>query len=127
MKRDMELVRSLLLYFEEKPDDRVAEKVVIEGYDDLTIGYHLILLYEAGLIEGEREVSKSRRVIRVYPMRLTWAGHDFIAAARNESIWRKTKAKVASFAVDVPFAVLRELLIQAVRGQLGLTPGMDAL
>jgi hypothetical protein len=39
MKRDMDLIRKLLVYFEEKPDDRHVDQVRIEGYDDaLTIG-----------------------------------------------------------------------------------------
>jgi DNA-binding transcriptional ArsR family regulator len=116
VKRDMDLVRALLLYFEYKPDDRVADKVVIEGYDDLTIRYHLILLYEAGLIEGEREVSKSSsRVIRVYPMRLTWAGHDFLAAARNDTVWQKAKVKIAAKLGDAPLELLKEVLMQLGR------------
>ena len=79
MKRDMEVVRKLLLYFEDKPDDRAVDKVDIEGYDAKAIGYHLILLYEAGLIEGEPYVSKtSKRIIDVMPFRLTWEGHEFL-------------------------------------------------
>jgi Hypothetical protein (DUF2513) len=117
----MDLVRNLLLYLEEKPDDRVAESVDVGGHDALTVGYHLILLYEAGLIEGEPSVSStSKRVIRVLPMRLTWEGHDFLAAARNDTIWQKTKAKVISGAGDVPFTLLKELLIQTARSYVGL-------
>ena len=61
MKRDMELVRKLLLFLEEKPDH--------------TIGQHLVLLYEAGYIEGEPQVSKSsKRVISslAQPSHLGW-------------------------------------------------------
>lgn len=55
------------------------------------------------------------------------ATFEFLSAARNGSIWRKTKAKVASLAGDVPFAVLRDLLTQGIRGQLGVAPGSEAL
>jgi hypothetical protein len=48
VKRDMELVRKLLLFLEEKPDHVVLEKVELEGYDDSIIGDRLILLAEAG-------------------------------------------------------------------------------
>jgi Hypothetical protein (DUF2513) len=48
VKRDMELVRKLLLFLEEKPDHVVLEKVELEGYDDSIIGDRLILLVEAG-------------------------------------------------------------------------------
>jgi hypothetical protein len=121
MTRDIELVRKLLLYFEEKLDDRLEERVVIDGYDESAIAYHMILLYEAGLIEGEPSVSStSKRIIRVYPMRLTWEGHEFLAAARNDTVWQKTKAKITSGAGDVPYALLKELLLQTARAYIGL-------
>ena len=120
MKRDMEVVRKLLLYFEDKPDDRAVDKVDIEGYDAKAIGYHLILLYEAGLIEGEPYVSKtSKRIIDVMPFRLTWEGHEFLAAARNDTVWRKVLAKIASVAGDAPVAILKDLLVRALRAQMG--------
>lgn len=126
MKRDMELVRTLLVHFEEKPDDHLVKHVEIEGYDTRTIDYHLILLYEANLIEGEPSVSKSsKRVIRVYPMRLTWHGHEFLAAARNDSVWRKTMTKIASAIGDVPFTLLKDLLMQTARDNLGMGQGMN--
>jgi DNA-binding transcriptional ArsR family regulator len=97
VKRDMELVRKLLLFLEEKPDHVVLEKLKLEDYDDSTIGHHLVLLYEAGYIEGEPQVSKSsKRVILLWPNRLTWDGYEFLAAARNETVWKKVKAKLTS-------------------------------
>ena len=119
MKRDMELVRKLLLFLEEKPDHVVLEKVELEGYDDLTIGHHLVIMYEAGLIEGEPHVStSSRRVIKVWPNHLTWKGYDFLSAARDESVWKKVKAKLASGAGDIPIALPKELLLATLRAQL---------
>src|SRR2546426_3375461 len=116
----MELVRKLLLFLEEKPDHVVMERVELEGYDDIAIGHHLIVLYEAGYIEGEPQVSKSsKRIIVVWPNRLTWDGHEFLAAARDESVWKKVKAKFTSGAGDIPIALLKELLLTTLRAQLG--------
>jgi hypothetical protein len=71
-------------------------------------------MYEAGLIEGEREVTESsNRVIRVYPMRLTWAGHDFLAAGRNDTVWQKAKAKIVSKLGDAPVEIFKEVLMQS--------------
>lgn len=52
MKRDMELVRRILGYFEGKDDAKPVEDLAIEDYDASTVQYHMILLYEAGLIAG---------------------------------------------------------------------------
>jgi Hypothetical protein (DUF2513) len=128
MKRDMELVRKLLAYFDEKPDDRHVANVKIEGHRPMSIKYHLILLYEAGFIAGEPTVStSSKRVIRVLPMRLTWEGHEFLAAARNDTIWRRTRAKISSVGGEVPSTVLKELLTQTIKGQLGSGGGEVSL
>jgi hypothetical protein len=59
MKRDLDLVRKLLLYYEEKEDYRMDSSPSVEGYDELQVLYHLLLMDEAGLIRCEREVSKS--------------------------------------------------------------------
>lgn len=48
----MELVRRILGYFEGKDDAKPVEDLAIEGYHASTIQYHVILLYEAGLIAG---------------------------------------------------------------------------
>jgi len=85
----------------------------------LTIGYHLILLYEANFLAGEPSRTTTGRVISFLPFRLTWEGHEFLAAARNDSIWSKVKAKLAAGAGDVPVALFKELLVQAIRMELG--------
>ena len=120
MKRDLELVRKLLLYFEEKPDQAAIENVHVDGYDREAISYHLILLYEAGLIAAEPYLSKtSKRIIDVLPFRLTWEGHELLAAARNDSVWRKAKSSVASLSGDAPFTLLKDVLVHALRAHVG--------
>ena len=59
MRRDLDLIRELLFYFEAKPDDRMEECPPLEGYSELEIKYHLLLMDEAGLFAAN---AKSRRV-----------------------------------------------------------------
>ncbi len=119
MKRDMELVRRILGYFEGKDDAKPVEDLAIEGYHASTIQYHVILLYEAGLIAGEPTRSKSSdRIIRVLPFRLTWEGHEFLAAAKDDSVWRRVTAKVMAGVSDIPFSLLKEALIATMRSQI---------
>jgi hypothetical protein len=122
VKRDMDLIRELLVYLEEKPNDRHVE-ITLDGHDAFTIGYHLVLLYEAGLIAGEPSVTSTGRVIKVLPFRLTWEGHEFLSTARDVSVWRKTKAKAMASAGDIPLSVLKELLLQTLRTHLGIPGG----
>src|SRR5688572_13290045 len=97
MKRDLELVRKLLLFFDEKPDDKFVEVAPIPGYDDLTIKYHLILLHDAGYVRCEPVKSKtSDRVVYVLAFDLTWDGHEFLDKIRNQYIWDEVKDQIKS-------------------------------
>lgn len=65
MKRDLDLVRKILLALEEKPGPEAVDTLDIEGYDDLTVKYHLLLLAQAKLIDYEPESTTTGRIIRV--------------------------------------------------------------
>lgn len=89
MKRDMELIRKVLLAAESGQANSS-----IDGYDEDTIKYHKALVIEAGLAEGS--VLKSGAGNREIPAavmikKLTWAGHDFIDAIALDSNWTKVK------------------------------------
>jgi len=88
MKRDFDLIRNLLFYFESKEDDRPEQCPDIEGYSEVEIMYNLRLMDEAGLLNCQRLRTKdSERILRVAAGSLTWAGHDFLDASRNSNIW----------------------------------------
>jgi len=122
MKRDIDLIRKILIYLEEKPDDRVVQEIHLEGYSTKEIQYHFILMDEAGFIRCEREKSSSTddRVIRVYPFSLTWQGHEFLEASRNDTFWKKAKDTVKSKAGALPIEVLKALLISMAKEKVGL-------
>ena len=92
MKRDFDLIRKLLVYFEEKSGPEHMKIPPIKDYDELTIKYHLVLLHDAGLLRCEPQTSStSDRVIEVLPFDLTWDGHEFLAKIRDDGLWQKTK------------------------------------
>ena len=111
MKRDLDLVRKLLIFFEEKPGPGVIQDVHIEGYDDIMVMYHLNLMYDAGLLNCEAECSSSTpsRVIRVHPFDLTWEGHEFLAKVRNEGVWQRIKTTLGAKGGSLAFSVVNEL------------------
>jgi len=114
MKRDMELIRLLLLHLEsgELPEHK--------GYSDEEINYNAALAIEAGLIKGEIMVNPTggRRVLVVAMDRLTWAGHDFLDAARNDTVWHTAKDKVLNSGVAWTFDLLKETLKTLAKQQL---------
>jgi len=88
MKRDFELIRQLLLDIE-------GEKVDLSLFTEDQILYHKALLLEVGLAEGPKPRYSSRKYSgipdKVIIHKLTWEGHDFIDAIRDESRWQKAK------------------------------------
>ena len=115
-KRDMDLVRKLLFAIEEKPNDYPEQTFVVEGYDDYTVQFHLILMYEAGLISAEVYRTETGRTAKIYfVFRLTWEGCEFLSAARDNTIWNTVKKRTLTQLSEVPFAVLKAALLAAVK------------
>ena len=122
MKRDMELVLKVLEFFEQRQDISVVEKVEIPGYDNRVVAYHCRRMYEAGLLDAETVTSKttSVRLIKVLPFGLSWQGHEFLDAMRNQTVAEKVRRRLGGTLADVPFALIKELALAIGREQLGL-------
>jgi DNA-binding transcriptional ArsR family regulator len=125
MKRDMELVLKILKALEEREEVSVIKDIKyleLPDYDDRVVNYHLLRMYEAGLIDAEATISSTTktRLIRVYPFGLTWQGHEFLDAMKNQSVFSKVKEKLRGKLDDIPFVLLKELALKFAREQLGL-------
>lgn len=123
MKRDLDLVRKILMYYEEKDVDGMDRTIELEGYAESLINYHLLLMDEAGLLRCERSVSSSTpsRVIRVHPFSLTWSGHEFLSSAKNDGLWSKAKSLSLDKAGVLSFDVIKDLLISLAKDKLGIS------
>ena len=121
MKRDMDLARRILEGIEASPFDGGEAELNFPDVAADAIQYHLLLLTEAGLIETIDVSSMSGA--RFIPTRLTWTGHEFLEAARNETLWQRAKSTVQSktggLAFDVLLAVLKDQAKRAVLGPEG--------
>ncbi len=110
MKRDFELIRKLLFFFEEKEDPAHVEMPPIAGYSDIEIKYHCNLLYDAGFLWCEPTVSTtSERIIKVLPFDLTWNGHEFLEKIRSDNIWKQMKTFSKEKGLTLSFNVVNEL------------------
>ncbi|MDQ0228596.1 DUF2513 domain-containing protein [Metabacillus niabensis] len=104
MKRDMDLIRKILLVTEEKDSIYSPMPLEIEGYTALEILYHFNLLKEVGFITGQIMDAQPH----VYTLK--WEGHNFLDNARNETIWKKTKEFIKEKGDSASFQVVVELL-----------------
>ena len=82
---------------------------------------HIALMIDAGLIEGEAYPSaRSPGGGSFIITGLTWKGHDFLDAARNDTVWNATKGRMAK-AGAWTFGLVLEVLKEEAKRHLGLT------
>lgn len=91
MRRDMDLVRDILLEVEKQYVSTAIYNLKIEGYDTETIAYHCKILYEAGLISDYKAQYADNTIYSFGVGSLTWDGNDYLDKIRDNSIWKKTK------------------------------------
>jgi hypothetical protein len=112
MKRDMELIREILLMIESNKHGFASQKIEIPGYTQEQIGYHAVLLGEAGLVKVHDITCMESDSPVGMISRLTWEGHEFLDSARDNNRWNQAKDmidKVSSVSMSVLTALLTEL------------------
>lgn len=120
MKRDLELIRKLVLAAEASETGYVLDDIEIEGYLKEQVGYHAYLLVDAGLAKGLDVTCVSDTTPQWRVLHLTSAGHDFADASRDESTWKKATGIVKDKASGVTLDVMKQVLISVVKNTLGL-------
>lgn len=85
----MSLVRKMLLEIEKQESGYAPKNFVIDSYTQEQIRYHAYIMMQGGLIEGINRVDYNSTSPQAIPMNLTWAGHEFLEAARNDILWKK--------------------------------------
>jgi hypothetical protein len=120
VKRDMDLIRKMLLAIENSPSGYAPDVLTIEGYTPDQIGYHAFLMLEAGLVDGSDITDSGSSGPEALITRLTWKGHEFAEAARDESRWTKAMGIVKEKGGTITMDVLKELLTSLMRATLGL-------
>jgi hypothetical protein len=118
MKRDMDLIREILLLAESDGDHKTTN-----DYTEEQIAYHVQLLIDAGLIEG-KVISQNRDGRQIpsgyFITRLTMAGHDFLDASRENKVWEKAKGTFKEKGVGWTVDVLKAVCIQIIKSHVGL-------
>ncbi|HLO32744.1 MAG TPA: DUF2513 domain-containing protein [Anaerolineales bacterium] len=116
MKRDMDLARKILLMVEQQPTYRQKITLDIPGYSSEEISYHVLLLAEANLIETE---ISSRQSAEYKPKRLTWEGHEFLDAVKQDARWKKVKDVMEDVGGFV-FEIAKPVAISLIKQQIGI-------
>jgi hypothetical protein len=123
MKRDMELVREILLKGEGDPAFNGARafgisaaSLGITDHTDQEVIYNAAHLVEAGYLPGNVRLAHAGAVIVT---KLTWQGHEYLDATKDPDIWAKTKARAKGVA-SVGMSFLLEIAKSEIRMRLNL-------
>ena len=119
MKRDMDLIRKSLMKLEGYVSDDDIRQIDLEGYSHEQIAYHVYLLHDAALIRAQVLFGGGSAAPKDYAIfGLTWEGHDFLDACRDDTRWNRAKEIVSEMGSSVTFDVLKSLLVQLALSQL---------
>lgn len=91
MKRDMDLVRLILLKIEEEYRDTAIYDLTVDGYDMSTVAYHCDILHDAGYISYFEPFHADDELQSFRVGALTWAGNEYLEKIRDNSRWAEVK------------------------------------
>lgn len=110
MKRDMDLIRLILLKIEEEYQSEPLYDLEIENYDMETIAYHCQLLYDQGLISDYKPFFGDDSLIDFAVRGLTQEGYDLLEKIRDNSLWGKIKLHIKETAPGAAIELLRKIV-----------------
>ena len=126
MKRDLDLIRDILLDIESAPSDSISIYDLAKNHNaspDLVF-YQIQLLKEAQFLKVRYLMkvltpdSKKYDDIRI--SRLTLQGHDYLDTVRNNEIWAKTKASIVKLGTSVAFSTITRIASRLLESSLPL-------
>jgi len=123
MKRDMELIRELMLAIESQDGyEYWAEKLEIsESWDISEIKYHLQLLNDAGCIKANIQHDNGSSNPYILIDRMSWNGHEFLDNTQNESVWKETVKIVKEKGGSMAIGVLTQVAAAVAKQHMGLS------
>lgn len=110
MKRDMDLVREILMRVESFPNYPVGQRIAISEHSEEEINYHIFLLHDAGLIQGNTNFKG--QIDPRFVHSLTWKGCEFLEAAKDNTRWNETKKQLGKIGANV-FEIMFRVLVES--------------
>lgn len=109
MKRDMDLVREILLEIEKSYVSTAIRDLHIDGYDMETIAYHCKILHEVGFISDYKAQYADNKLYSFGVGSLTWEGNDYLNKVRDNTVWQKTKDVIKDKGLPLVFDTIKTI------------------
>ena len=123
MKRDINLLRAILLQVEQEgdPEEPLLSSLSIEGYNQPLVNEHVKLLIEAGYLEGELKYSTNNRILLAAIRSLTPKAYDFLDNIRNDMLWKRILERVSTTTGSASLQIIENFAHQVVSSALTRT------
>jgi len=118
VKRNMQLIRVVMLAAEKSKDPYELVDPKCEGHNETEISYQIALLDDAGLLHGQDRSAIG--IFRWSAGMLTWRGHEFVEAIRDEAVWKEALVIAGMSDDGVVFEILQKALMQVLEKRAGL-------
>ena len=109
MKRDMDLVRLILLKIEEEYKSTALINLSIDGYDMETVAYHCKILHDAGFVSNYNASYAGDELYIFSVGAITWEGNDYLDLVRDNSLWKKTKDTITQKGLPMVFDTIKTI------------------
>ena len=122
MKRNLDLIREIMLWIEEHGREGrsyPSTVIKIEGFNSLEIDFHLRLLQQAGFVNIPTDTVK-RPLRYEHFNNLTMKGFDYLDSVRDNSVWLKVKEKLAKVGGSVAIELIPTIASSVIKSVLGL-------
>ncbi|MBJ6137037.1 DUF2513 domain-containing protein [Marinobacter litoralis] len=120
MERNWDTIREILGEVEKlPPDSSLSLKDFDEGRAH-EVSYQVVLLAEAGLVDASLSKSIGTGPTHFVLRRLTWSGHDFLDAIRDEKLWHKTKVRIAEHGGAMTYELVKTVAVSLAKSALGI-------
>jgi hypothetical protein len=85
------------------------ELIKIDGFDDVIVGRHVEMQFDAGFLEGMEHSTLASQYRDNFVK--AWDGHEFVGAISKEELWEKLKYEIGP-------GELSGLSLKAIQGRL---------
>lgn len=120
MKRDLDLIRDILLKIEsmDKKVITIADLGATTQDEFNRIGFHIRLLMDCNYVEAIDVRTKQEEAYVV--KRITSSGYDYLDSIRDNNVWNETKNKLESVGSSASLEIVKAVAGKVIISLLGI-------
>lgn len=119
MKPNLELQKAILTYLEEKEGFSDHESITVDGFTDEHVSYNIKLMCEENLVNAVKSIRTDTDKFEKWRVAsCTALGHQYLAALKNETIFRRLKIEASTLPYKMLPTIATEMLKASIQSLL---------